>query len=107
MIILGIDPGTARCGWGVIEKIGSKISLVDYGCIQPGKEILPGERLIFLYLKLQKIIQQYKPESAGVELLFFAKNAKTVMSIAQARGVILFPSHSSELYGLYFCPIFC
>jgi crossover junction endodeoxyribonuclease RuvC len=89
MIILGIDPGIARCGWGVINKEGSKIKFIDYGCIETDKELFPGERLEMIYNDLVKIIKEYKPVVAVVELLFFAKNTKTAMAVSQTRGVIL------------------
>lgn len=89
MIILGIDPGIARCGWGIINKVGSKIDFVDYGCIETDKDLAPGERLELIYTDLNKIIKENKPTVAVVELLFFSKNVKTAMSVAETRGVII------------------
>lgn len=89
MLILGIDPGIARCGWGLVNKVGSKVSFVDYGCIETDKESSPEERLELLYDDLTKIIRENRPDVAVVELLFFSKNVKTAMSVSQSRGVII------------------
>ena len=90
MIILGIDPGTATTGYGVIENNQSKLKAIDYGCILTDKKFKMPERLDFLGEELKKIIKKYKPQAMAVEELFFFKNAKTIITVGQARGVILF-----------------
>ena len=90
MIILGIDPGTATTGYGVIENNQGKVKAVDYGCILTDKKMEMPERLDFLGEELKKIIKKYKPQAMAVEELFFFKNAKTIITVGQARGVILF-----------------
>jgi crossover junction endodeoxyribonuclease RuvC len=90
MIILGIDPGTAITGYGVIENNQGKIRAIDYGCILTDKRLKAPERLDFLGEELKKIIKKYKPQAMAVEELFFFKNAKTIITVGQARGVILF-----------------
>ncbi|MFA5729774.1 MAG: crossover junction endodeoxyribonuclease RuvC [Candidatus Paceibacterota bacterium] len=93
MIILGIDPGTATTGFGVIEykkKNKKQIVCLDYGIIQTSPKQTVGERLIQLNFDLNEIIKKYKPEMAAVESLFFFKNLKTAMPVSQARGVILY-----------------
>ena len=90
MIILGIDPGTATTGYGVIENSKSKLKVIDYGCILTDKKSKMPERLDFLGEELKKIIKKYKPQAMAVEELFFFKNAKTIITVGQARGVILF-----------------
>lgn len=89
MIYFGIDPGTARCGWGVVSKKGSLLSCIAYGCLEPQKDVIAGDRLLSIYTQLGAYIQKYKPQSIGVEKLFFSNNAKTAMNIAEVRGVIL------------------
>ncbi len=89
MTILGVDPGTARIGWGVVEDNGGKISAKAYGCIMTDKIDSPSERLAQLYTAFTKLIKTYKPKEIGVEDLFFATNAKTAIAVGQARGVIL------------------
>lgn len=94
--ILGIDPGFARTGWGVIE-FGDKAKTVGYGCIETTKEIEYCERLIILSRELNKIIKKHQPELAGVEQLFFCKNAKTGIQVGEARGIIILTLAQSGL----------
>ena len=89
MRILGIDPGTATVGWGVIEIHGGKATAVAYGHISTDKDLAPEKRLAEIARDLEAIINKYQPEEAAVEELFFFKNQKTIISVAQARGVIL------------------
>lgn len=89
MMILGVDPGTARVGWGLIEETGGKITAKVYGCITTEKiDTLP-DRLVQIHKAFTKILKTYKPQSIGVEDLFFANNAKTAIAVGQARGVLL------------------
>lgn len=88
MRVLGLDPGTARMGWGIVE--GEETShLVAYGTLTtPASEPLAG-RLHFLFHELLRIIAQYRPEAAALEELFFARNVRTALAVGQARGVAL------------------
>ncbi len=89
MLILGVDPGTAICGFGLIEVKNSKSKMVDAGVIRtPAKQALE-LRLETIYDNLNEIIQETKPDEAAVEDLFFAQNVTTAMSVSHARGVIL------------------
>lgn len=89
MRILGIDPGTAIVGWGVIDVIGSKTTAVAYGHIATSKDLPLPKRLLEISQNLTDIIKQYQPEESAVEELFFFKNQKTIISVAQARGCII------------------
>lgn len=89
MTILGVDPGTARIGWGVIEDSGGKITAKAYGCITTDKIHTPEERLAQIYAAFTSLLKKYKPDEVGVEDLYFATNAKTAIAVGQARGVIL------------------
>ncbi len=89
MIILGIDPGTATTGYGVIENEKGETKYVDYGCILTKSTESLENRLVSIFDELTKIIKKFKPEMAAVEELFFASNAKTAISVGHARGVIL------------------
>lgn len=89
MRILGIDPGTATVGWGVIEIIKGKTTPVAFGHISTSKDLPMEKRLAEIASDLESIIKKYQPEEAAVEELFFFKNQKTIISVAQARGVIL------------------
>ncbi len=88
MIILGIDPGTVRVGYGVIEKNGGKLIHLESGLIK-----LPDEnyevRLVALEKNLKELLRKFRPDRVGLERLFFEKNRKTAIRVAEARGVIL------------------
>ncbi len=89
MIILGIDPGLAKTGFGLIKKEKEKIKLIDYGCLTTTASVKPGERLKKIYDEIKKIIKKYKPDLVVLEKLFFAKNAKTALKVGEARGIII------------------
>ncbi len=89
MKILGIDPGYAILGYGVIEKIGNKFKACDYGAITTDKDMPMPQRLACLYDGLREIIEEQKPEVASIEQLYFNNNAKTAINVGQARGVAI------------------
>ncbi len=97
MIILGIDPGYAIVGWGVIEYNGSKFKVLGYGSINTPAGLEPAERLLMVYRGMNEIINKYKPDQIAVEELFFNTNTTTAILVAEARGVILL---SAKLAGL-------
>lgn len=119
MIILGIDPGTGRTGWGAIRKlkvnpsallrarseklkVENKIEFeyIAHGCITTDQNQSMPERLLVLYKSLDKIIKEFEPECIIIELIFFGKNTKTAISVGQARGVAMVVSakHSIPVY---------
>jgi len=104
LIILGIDPGTSRCGYGVIEVKGSVMKPLEYGLLDVKKEESVSANLLFLKRSLSKLIEKYKPEVLGVEKLFFNKNVKTALSVAEARGVILLAGAEADLQISEFTP---
>lgn len=89
MLAVGIDPGTAICGYGVVESQGSRLRAIDYGAIQTSAALPASERLQVIHHQLGDVLKQYQPQVAGVEQLFFNKNVRTAMAVGQARGVIL------------------
>ena len=90
MTILGIDPGTATTGYGVVVSSPKKsVRCVSYGCITTAKEKSAGERLAILEKELQQVLREYKPDAVVVERLYFFKNLKSAMPVSEARGVIL------------------
>ena len=89
MRVLGIDPGTGRLGWAVVEKKLGKETLIECGCIETPAHTDLNIRLEVIFNQLNRIIKDLKPEQASVEDLFFATNRKTVMSVGAARGVVL------------------
>jgi len=88
--VLGIDPGTHRIGWGIIDGTPSKSLLVGCGCIELPKGTQTTEYLLKIHAEVESLILKYHPDKIGIEALFVQKNLKTVISVAQARGVILF-----------------
>ncbi|OGY27952.1 MAG: crossover junction endodeoxyribonuclease RuvC [Candidatus Woykebacteria bacterium RIFCSPHIGHO2_12_FULL_43_10] len=90
MLILGIDPGTAATGWGLINnEKGIELELLDYGCFETPKEMEMPARLLMLYDKVSCFITERKPDLLVIEQLFFGVNSTTAMSVGQARGVVL------------------
>lgn len=89
MRILGIDPGTGILGFGVIERQGGNVKLVDAGVIRTPVKEDDAVRLLTIYEELTEIIADTKPQVMSVEKLFFAQNVTTAMTVAQARGVVL------------------
>jgi crossover junction endodeoxyribonuclease RuvC len=106
MIILGIDPGTATTGFGIIKQIKhNQPELVDFGVISTDKKLTDAERLEILATDLTSIIKNYKPEAIGIEKLFFTTNQKTVMTVSQARGVIMLIAQSKKIPIYEFTPL--
>jgi crossover junction endodeoxyribonuclease RuvC len=90
MVVLGVDPGIAITGYGVVKEDESgNLLLVDYGAIRTSKDSSLPDRLIELHQKLTEILFLHRPMSGAVEKLFFQKNVRTAMSVGQARGVAL------------------
>lgn len=89
MKILGIDPGMAIVGYGIINIENDKIKLLTSGSVQTDKKLSDSKRLLEIYNDLTTIVKKYQPDCASVEELFFFKNQKTVIPVAEARGVIL------------------
>ncbi len=104
MIILGVDPGTARCGYGVIELKGSVIKPLGYGLLKVKKEDCASRNLLFLKQSLSEIIEEYKPDHFGIERLFFNKNVTTAMKVSEARGVLLLAAAEADLTVSEFTP---
>ena len=89
MITLGIDPGFARCGYAFIESKNSVYKMVNSGLIETFSNQEYNQRLSFIYTELDTLIKEYKPNNAAIEELFFSKNTKTAIKVAEARGVII------------------
>jgi crossover junction endodeoxyribonuclease RuvC len=86
--VLGIDPGLASTGWGVVDTDGSRYSYVDAGVIRTPPSTPIGQRLATIYDSVRDVIDRFTPNSAGVEQLYFAKNATSGIPVAHARGVV-------------------
>ena len=89
MITLGIDPGTATCGFGVIELADGRLRMVDAGVIRTPSDETDADRLRQLHAALATLLGEHRPQRVGVERLFFQRNVQTAMAVGQARGVAL------------------
>ncbi len=104
MVIIGIDPGTATTGYGVVKSIKgpktkakSSLKCLDYGAIRTSPSLSPENRLKRLYLELSRLLNQYKPEIMAVERLYFFKNLKTALPVSEAKGVILLAAAKKKI----------
>lgn len=86
---MGIDPGTAICGWGLVDADGDEMRLVEYGVITTEAGLPLANRLQFIYWGLDELIHRHRPEAVAVEQLFFSKNVTTALAVGHARGVVL------------------
>jgi len=105
VIILGIDPGTATTGYGVIKKEGSVLTVLEYGCIRTEANQDLKIRLRIIEEDLIEIIESFKPDVASVEQLFFCNNAKTALAVGHARGVILLTLEKSGMPVYEYTPL--
>ena len=89
-LALGIDPGTATTGYGLVRLMpDGELVAVSFGVISTSKDETPSARLEMLYTDLRKLLKQHKPDTSAVEKLFFARNVTTGIAVGQARGVVL------------------
>ena len=103
--LLGIDPGIASTGWGVVEAEGNKFKSLDYGYIKTVPADSPGKRLMIIYNTIRDIIDNYNPDKAGIEDIFFARNKLSAIPVAQAKGVILLAMESKNVDTFVFTPL--
>ena len=107
MIILGIDPGTATTGFGLIEKLDTKRTLrcIAYGCVETPKTKSAEQRLLMLEKEILGILKTYKPNMLAIERLFFFKNLKSALPVSEARGVVLLCAAKKKLPIVEFPPL--
>lgn len=105
MIILGIDPGTAITGYGLISYQGNHLKHIGYGVIRTLPKYSPAQRLKQLYQELQAIIVQYRPDVMAIEELFFNRNVTTALAVGQARGVIILAAANLDLEIAEYTPL--
>lgn len=108
MIILGIDPGLATTGFGLvcpIKNSASKLKCVAYGTIDTTPDMILPERLKKIHADLNRVITQYQPQALVMENVFFFKNAKTIVPVSQAQGVILLSAAKKHLPVYRYTPI--
>lgn len=97
MRVIGIDPGTALTGWGVVEGEGNDLQVVAYGVITTAAGTPLPKRLQTIYHELTKIIEEWQPTTAAIEELFFSKNAKTALVVGHGRGVAMLALANANL----------
>lgn len=88
MIVLGVDPGTLRTGWGIVRRVGPRLVGVDAGVIHAGREAPLSERLLAIYQGLTAVVERHAPQCMAVEDVF-SKHARSALTLGQARGVVL------------------
>ncbi|NTU71976.1 MAG: crossover junction endodeoxyribonuclease RuvC [Coriobacteriia bacterium] len=97
MIILGIDPGLANTGWGVVDQDGSRCSALAYGCISTPAQQPLAQRLTVIHNEIRAVIERYSPAECAIESVFFGSNAKSAFATGQARGVALLATADAQL----------
>lgn len=105
MRVLGIDPGIAIVGWAIIDYSDSGYRLIDSGSIQTDKNKSDSERLLEIFNDLTLLVDNYKPDCASIEKLYFFKNQKTIIPVAEARGVILTALQAKNISIFEYTPI--
>jgi crossover junction endodeoxyribonuclease RuvC len=105
VIILGIDPGLANTGWGVVERHGPRCRAVAYGCITTAANQPLAARLATIHDEIRSVISHYAPAECAVESVFFGANAKSAFATGQARGVALLATADSELILAEYSPV--
>ena len=89
MIVLGIDPGTAALGWGLIDQTAGRLRAIDHGCLVTSADLPLGERLLAIHRLVAELIELHTPSVVAVERVFFSRNAQTAIAVGHARGVVL------------------
>lgn len=105
MLVLGIDPGLAATGYGLVEGDSQTLRPIAYGVVRTPAHLSITERLVMLYDELRRIIDEFAPHQAAVEELFFATNARTAMTVSQARGVALLALAKAGLSAAEYTPL--
>lgn len=105
MVIIGVDPGTARVGWAAVVTIKGVTKALSYGCITTDKNEPAPKRLEKIYLELSRCVKKFKPDCMAIEDLFFAANAKTAIPVGQARGVILLTAAQKNINVVSYTPL--
>jgi crossover junction endodeoxyribonuclease RuvC len=106
MLVIGIDPGTATTGYGLVrENQDGSLAVVDYGVIKTSSSSSMPQRLLRLYRSLQEIVLLHRPDNGAVEKLFFQRNVRTAISVGQGRGVALLALAEGDLDVAEYTPL--
>lgn len=104
MIVIGIDPGLATVGFGVLRKDKDIITPLSYGCIRTSAEKQTPERLLEIYKEINLLFEKYNPDAIAVEKLFFTKNVTNALSVSEARGVIFLAAQQKHIPVVEYTP---
>ncbi len=105
MLVIGVDPGTATTGYGVVDYVQGKEILISYGTIRTAADTPMELRLLKIHQEFNALLDQYQPQAVAIEELFHHKNAKTVISVAQSRGVLLMTAAARGLELAEYTPL--
>lgn len=107
MLVLGIDPGTHRCGFSIVESVNSKINIIDCGVFDTleKEKIQNIKRLYKIKIEVLNLINKYKPQALSIESLFINKNYKTAISIGEVRGVVMITAYENNINVFEYTPL--
>jgi crossover junction endodeoxyribonuclease RuvC len=89
MCVLGIDPGVANTGYGVVDRRGHRLVALDGGCIETSPRMAPERRLAMIYARIEELVEEHSPDAVALEELYFGANANSALAVGQARGVVM------------------
>lgn len=104
MIVLGVDPGLASTGWGVVQSKGSSLGFIAQGTIKTSPKTPTSERLKQIFEEIQSVIKEFNPSGISIETLFFSKNVTSALPVAQARGVVMLTASLNSIACFEFSP---
>lgn len=105
MLILGIDPGFGRSGYGLIDSRAGRQTAIEFGCVETVPHAPTGERLREIYEKMTELIRAYTPDIVAIEQLFFARNVTTALTAAEARGVVVLAAEMARIPQVDYTPL--
>ncbi len=105
MVIMGIDPGFAITGYGIVKYEGNKFSVIDYGAVTTAASMELPKRLLALSCRLEELIEKHKPDAVSIEELFFNKNIKTALTVGHGRGVAILVAAKSGVDVFEYTPL--
>lgn len=105
VIILGIDPGLANTGWGIVERDGSRCRAIAYGCISTAASEQVAQRLAKIHDEVRAVVSRYRPAQCAIESVYFGTNAKSAFATGQARGVALLATADAHLEVAEYSPV--
>jgi crossover junction endodeoxyribonuclease RuvC len=102
--IIGVDPGLASTGWGIIDVVRQRLRYIAHGCVETRADLPRAERLFFIHETIQNVLESYRPSESAIENLYFARNKTSALAVAEARGVLCMTLHQFGLEVREFTP---